>query len=84
MKQLDYVATNLSSLSREAAQGQGEVLAGFAATMGCDAAVQGKFSALMQNSFSEVFSKPGSEAILNASLEKVRSDAVLEKACTSI
>ncbi len=84
MKQLDFVSSNLTSLSREASQGQGDLLSGFAATMGCEKAVEGEFAQLMQSSFEVVFTQPGSQAILDASLEQVRNHEVLSGSCNAI
>ncbi len=51
MKPLHYADANYENLMTEIAQGQGEYLAGFAATMGCSSA---EFSTALQSNFSEI------------------------------
>ncbi len=51
MKSLHFADANYENLMTEIAQGQGEYLTGFAATMGCSSA---EFSSALQSNFSEI------------------------------
>ena len=50
-KSLHFADANYENLMTEIAQGQGEYLSGFAATMGCSSA---EFSSALQSNFSEI------------------------------
>lgn len=51
MKPLHYADANYENLMAEIAQGQGEYLAGFATTMGCESS---EFTSALQSNFSEI------------------------------
>jgi hypothetical protein len=68
-----FVATNLSVLNQEMAQGQGQHVAALAALMGCPAALHGDFASMSQESYGTVFAQadttaPGVLASLKAEL----------------
>lgn len=54
MEGATYAATNFEMLKHEMAQGQGETLAAFAQTLGCDAQVSPVFGHMTQAHFSQI------------------------------
>ncbi len=82
--QQEFIVSNLSNLSKEMAQGDGETLRAFASTLGCSDASYSHFAKTVQNSYDQIFSAPGALAVLDAVYEEVKSDASLNKNCQRV
>lgn len=83
-RQQEYINSNLSTLAKEASQGEGETLEGLANVFGCSKTQHEDFSALIKTHYSEIFSQPGAEAILERSREIVRADEKLAESCSAV
>lgn len=79
MEQKVFMEVNLNSLSREAAQGQGEHLNALAQVFGCDD--QEAFAKLSQSRYTSIFSDGTPENVLNNYKNEVRSDSRLASDC---
>lgn len=82
IKQENFVATNLATLSKEAAQGQGETVVGLANVLGCNSSVQQHFSSYLQARYETVFAAPGAMAVLDTLKDEIQNDGELARACT--
>lgn len=83
MEQEVYFTANLSSLSKEAAQGSGEHIEALAEVFGCQQeADKVRLGQLSQNHYSELFAKPEPELVLERYLTVVNADPQLAKSCT--
>lgn len=80
-KQKDYVAANLSSLQREAAQGSGDSINGLASVLGCSASNYDEFGAYTQAHYGLVFNSNTSDAVLDNVKAQVLQNSSLAKAC---
>ena len=80
MEQEVFIHNNFASLSKEAAQGQGETLASFAEMMGCSA-VYSNFSGLSQNAYGQLFNSNSPEAVLANYRQAIAADSVLAGSC---
>lgn len=79
--QKDFLSQNFASISVEAAQGQGETLTAFAATLGCGATGTQAVAHAMQASHGEIFRNPGVDRVLFSVHEVLRADAQANQAC---
>ena len=77
-----FIQANLASLSKEMAQGNGETLMAYASVLGCPKEVFVDFASQMQRSYQEIFSAPGSLAVLDATKDEAKAHPVLAKQCT--
>lgn len=59
-----FVATTLSELNQEMAQGQGQHLTALASLMGCPAAVHADFARMSQESYGTVFAQSDASAVV--------------------
>lgn len=75
-----YAVNNSEALSIEMAQGQGEILAGFARTMGCSDAVIPAFGQTMQENYGAVAGQQGIE-LFKSVKSRILSNAVLAASC---
>ncbi|WP_141736140.1 DUF3015 family protein [Oligoflexus tunisiensis] len=82
MEQEVYMTANLSSLSKEAAQGSGEHLNALAEVLGCQEEDKVRLGELSQNHYSELFANQEPEAVLQRYLTVVNADPQLAKSCT--
>ncbi len=80
-KQKDYVAANLSSLQREAAQGNGETLKGFASVLGCPASAFNEFGAYTQSNYNVIFNSNDPSAIVINVRNQLQKRVSLSKTC---
>ncbi len=80
-----YVIANLSSLSREAAQGGGEHLDGLAEVFGCHGASdRQRLAQLSQEKFDLIFSAPEADGVLDNYLSAIQMDPLLASECTKV
>ncbi len=82
--QENFVAQNLSTLSKEMAKGEGESLRSLAGTFGCDEAVFSTFAGKLQASYGEIYQAPGAMAVLNSIRTTLKTDAVLPAKCAQL
>jgi hypothetical protein len=81
-----FVATTLSALNQEMAQGQGQHLTALASLLGCPAAVHGDFARMSQESYGTVFAQSDVQAgVVLASLkDEMGRRPTLASSCTRI
>lgn len=83
MEQEVYIAANLNSLSKEAAQGSGEHLDALADVFGCnEVADKERLGQLSQSRFSELFSDKEPAVVLSRYLTVVNGDPLLAQSCS--
>mgnify|MGYP001548272856 CR=1 FL=1 len=80
MEQEVFIEANLASLSKEAAQGSGETLAGLAEVMGC--ADSETFATVCQRNHASIFSEDQVQTVRQKIIDVVKSDENLAKSCT--
>ncbi|MES2616216.1 MAG: DUF3015 family protein [Bdellovibrionota bacterium] len=80
--QQKFIYDNYALLAKEMAQGDGEALRAFSNTFGCSKDAYGNFASQMQNSYSKIFSAPGSVAALNVVQTEIKGNAQLSHACS--
>lgn len=81
-----YANANFEELTRELAQGRGEVLAGFAQVLGCRTSVSGAFNAKMQSKFQEIYRSETvspEQMLMNVKMQ-INADPVLAQGCQAI
>ena len=81
-EQEKFIQANLASLSKEMAQGNGDTLKAYASVLGCPKTVFGDFASQMQKSYGDIFSAPGSLAVLDATKDEAKANPVLAQQCT--
>ncbi|WGL60040.1 DUF3015 family protein [Pigmentibacter sp. JX0631] len=81
LQQVDYVTANLSTLQKEAAQGNGSSLHGLAAVSGCPASSFADFGSYTQANYSTIFSTSNAEEIVNKVNSELSKDAKLSHSC---
>jgi hypothetical protein len=81
LEQEHFIANNYRDVARDAAQGQGDTLAGLAKTLGCEDSQQQRFASLAQQNYSSIFSQPGALAALHSLKEKISADQQLQSSC---
>jgi len=79
--QQQFMTANYSTLSKEAAQGDGDALRAFSSTFGCSKDAYPGFASEMQNSYSKIFTAPGSMAALSVVEDTIKGNAQLSHAC---
>jgi len=79
--QQDFIANNLAPLSKEMAQGQGETLAAFTETLGCEASIAPAAQAQLQKDHHKIFAAPGAIAVLESAKATLRSSPELANKC---
>ncbi len=84
-EQTIYVSANLASLSREAAQGQGEHLEGLAEVVGCygDQERQ-RLGLISQEKYQEIYGSSEAGTVLKNYLTLMQADPVLASECSKI
>ena len=77
-----YAFNNQEPLSIEMAQGEGEYLAAFAKTLGCDDSVQGEFAKMTQENYAAIAGNNASaiEMLQNVKAQ-VKKNAALSQSC---
>lgn len=81
IEQRDFVTANLSTLKKEAAQGNGDTLAALSSTLGCDAAVFPQFAANIKGHHGQIFAKNDANAVLINVKAQVGQDEMLAQGC---
>lgn len=78
-----FAEVNLKSLSIEMAKGQGEYLASFAHTLGCNEGATEHFAELTRSNFSKIFPsyKTNAQEMLNNLGQTLRADSELKNNC---
>ena len=78
-----FVASNLSSLAKDMAVGEGEQLAALSGLLGCPAAQQSRFNNVTQQNYQAIFASDAATAaqVLGAVKGVVSSDAELASTC---
>lgn len=76
-----YVDANFEMLKVEMAQGKGEYLDAFAATLGCPLTSQGEFNAATQANYEKIMSGKTSSELLKEVKGVIRSDINLKTQC---
>jgi hypothetical protein len=81
-----FVATTLSELNQEMAQGQGQHVTALASLLGCPTAVHGDFARMSQDSYGKVFAQSDVQAVaVLASLkDEMGRHPVLASSCSRI
>ena len=84
LEQQQFINTNLASLSKEMAQGNGDTLAAFASTLRCESKDYGTFTRQLKDSYTTIFAAPGALAVLDVSKEQLKSNPVLAQSCKGL
>ena len=82
--QQQFFVSNLKTLSKEMAQGNGDYVNAFASTMGCKAEVQGAFASEMQKSYDFIFSAPGAMSMLGRVRSTIHGNKELNTNCDTV
>jgi hypothetical protein len=80
-RQEDFVANNLSTLSKDMAKGSGESLNAFAETLGCDQMALNDVAGALKNSYSTIFAAPGAMAVLDTSKTILKANPTTSSRC---
>jgi len=75
-----YAVSNHDALTIEMAEGQGEFLAGYAATFGCDGAAVESFGQMTKDNYATITDGSAVEMYRNTA-KQLRNNAVLNSAC---
>ncbi|APJ04012.1 DUF3015 family protein [Silvanigrella aquatica] len=80
-KQKDFVAANLSSLEREAAQGNGETVKGLASVMGCNGSTYHNFGAHVQANYNAIFNSNDPAVVVTNIHNELQKNEGLSQSC---
>jgi len=82
MNAAKFAFNNQESLSIEMAQGQGEYLAGFAKTLGCDDQAQAEFAKMTQDNYAIIAAKGKSAlGLIETVKAQIKKHPVLSESC---
>jgi len=81
MKQEHFVVSNLGTLSKDMAQGEGESLVALSETFGCPAEIQQDFNETLKSDYSTVFAAPGAIAVLDQTRIALLRDPEITASC---
>ena len=85
MEQNVFVSANLATISREAAQGNGEQLAGLAVLFGCSGDEElRRLEALSHDKYEQIFSDQNPSHVVNRYRNEIRKDQFLGKSCQKV
>ncbi len=84
MKQEDFLVTNLTTLQKEMAQGEGGTITAFTEVLGCSDAVRSQASATLIKSYEAIFSAPGISQLLDTAKDELSKDQELAKNCSDL
>lgn len=76
-----FVATNLTTLSKQIAQGEGDLLAAFSTTLGCPSETLPTVATELKSNFAEIFKAPGAMAVLDTSKDILRANPIASANC---
>lgn len=80
-----FISSNLASLTKDAARGDGEYLYNLSEVMGCNEGGHYEvFAALSQQNFGDVFSDTDAARIRNRYVSIISNDETLAKACSRV
>lgn len=83
MEQSVYVTANLSSLSRDAASGNGDVLSGLAEVLGCYSDEdRARLGDIGREKYNVIFASNNPENVLEQYLQAINQDPILAQNCT--
>jgi hypothetical protein len=82
--QEDFFQNNYSTITREAAQGNGESLVAMASTFGCNASSQAQFSKHLQSNYGALFASSMPLEALASTRNSLQSNPELSKNCKNI
>lgn len=83
MEQEVFMRANLSSLSREAAQGSGEHIGALAEVFGCrEEGSSERLGQISQDRYAQIFTRFEPETVLNNYLTVIQADPILGKTCS--
>jgi len=83
-RQQEFIAANIADLEKDIARGEGETLRGLVQTLGCSEASYPAVARSLQASYSEIFSAPGSLAVLSATKQKINEQSELAGSCSKL
>lgn len=82
MEQNVFVTANLATLTRDAAQGDGDVIEGLAEVLGCyDTDGQDRFKEVSRTQHARLFATNDPEVVLEEYLDVIQSDPILSQKC---
>jgi len=81
-EQEHFMKNNFGTIAREAAQGDGETLAGLANSLGCPHNRTKDFAEFTQRNHQKIFSRPGAIAALHALKLELNTVPALAQSCT--
>lgn len=81
-EQETFFFANLSTLSKEMAQGSGDALATFTQKLGCSQDIQPQVAQQLQSNYGEIFKAPGAVAQLSAAKSAISANQDLANNCT--
>lgn len=80
-----YISANLASLSKEAAQGEGDHLLAFADVLGCaEGDLYPQFVKISKEQHSDIFGSEDPMTVLNSYMNALKADHQLKSACNRI
>jgi len=82
--QENYLALNLTSIQREAAQGNGEALSGLGLTLGCETEKLQDFNSYTQYHYNSIFNTSEVKQILINLKTELQKDKNLSSSCTTL
>jgi len=83
-RQEQFFSSNISVLSKEMSQGNGNHLAAFAETFGCKGNGAKTFSTEMKSNYKEIFSAPGTGAMFQRVRGVINKSETLNKSCNKL
>ncbi len=82
MEQNVFVTANLNTLTRDAAQGEGDVIEGLAEVLGCyDADGQNRLKEVSRTEHARLFATNDPEVVLDEYLNIIQADPILAQKC---
>jgi hypothetical protein len=82
MEQNVFVTANLTTLTRDAAQGDGDVIEGLAEVLGCyDIEGQKRLKEVSRAQHAQLFASNDPEVVLDTYLDVIQSDPILAQKC---
>jgi hypothetical protein len=81
-EQEDYFVSNLATLSKDIARGEGESVEGAAKIFGCDDVSQVGYT--LKSNYREIFSHPGAIAVYDKTVEVLKGNENTAKSCKNL
>ncbi len=83
-RQEHFVAENIENIRTDMVKGDGEYLRSYAEILGCKSSAYPKFQSLTREKITEIFSAPGSVAILEKTKEILGSNTDMLASCNHL